>query len=334
MENGVRPRPSRRRKAVLALSALLCAAIAACYLLQPDWLAPVTLAPAWFWVVLGIVPAVLGFRRGQRLWPAVVLVLWIAFAAVFVEEARSLVRGVLGGDPADEWKAARPQGRAVRVVSLNCYGDARSAREVAEFEPDIVLLQESPGEQQLDMLARELFGESGSVLSSGDTSIVARGRIRPRVAGAGSHFTFASVELGAGATADVVSLRLNPPVFRVDFWMPGFWRDHRDNRVKHRRQINDVLAQLRKVPEGTPVIVGGDFNAPPGDAALAGLGDRLADAFLTAGRGWGNTGTSRVPLFRVDQVWAGGRFKPVSVTARGTLHSDHRMVVCDLILEP
>lgn len=83
-----------------------------------------------------------------------------------------------------------------------------------------------------------------------------------------------------------------------------------------------------------PVIVGGDFNAPPDDAALFPLRKRLFDTFRKSGRGWGNTGTNAYPLFRVDQIWASQHFRPESVRAQKTIHSDHRMVICDLVLEP
>ena len=35
---------------------------------------------------------------------------------------------------------------------------------------------------------------------------------------------------------------------------------------------------------------------------------------------------------RVDQIWVSRHFRAESVTAQKTIHSDHRMVVCDLIV--
>jgi hypothetical protein len=59
----------------------------------------------------------------------------------------------------------------------------------------------------------------------------------------------------------------------------------------------------------------------------------LFDTFREAGRGWGSTGTNEFPLFRVDQVWASRGFRAESVTARRVVHSDHRLVVCDVVIE-
>ncbi|MGD0111676.1 MAG: endonuclease/exonuclease/phosphatase family protein, partial [Armatimonadota bacterium] len=84
------------------------------------------------------------------------------------------------------------------------------------------------------------------------------------------------------------------------------------------------------VPAGTPIILGGDFNAPAGDAVFSLLRPRLRDAFAEAGRGWGNTWSSTLPLVRIDQVWVSKEWRAVNVVARWAGPSDHRMVVCDL----
>ena len=321
---------SARRKRVLAVSASLCVVVSACYWSQSDWLAPVTLVPAWCWLAPAFALTAWGMSRKHKLWSLAVLTLWIAYSAVLVEEARSLVR--VESRPTANWTAARTRGQGIRVVSLNCYAaNWRAAAEVATWEPDIVLLQESPSREHLARLSQELFGADGTFLWGGDTSILARGSIQPHGVDRTSHFVQATVELPSGLKTNVVSLRLHPPVFRLDFWMPGFWIDHRNNRIRHRRQILDVMQQIRTIR--TPVIAGGDFNAVPRDAALDPLRERLYDTFVKAGHGWGNTGTNRYPLFRVDQIWASRHFRAESVTAEKTIHSDHRMVVCDLILK-
>jgi len=320
----------RRRKWALVVSATLCLAISICRCLQPDWLAPVTLVPAWFWLLPALALTVRGISPRHRLWSLAVVTLWVVYTVLLVEEARSLSR--TRSRPIAEWKSARDRGRGIRVVSLNCAaGDRQAAEEVARWQPDIVLFQESPSRKHLDHLSRELYGNDGAYLWGGDTSILARGRIQPSGADRTPHFVHATVQLPTGLTADVFSVRLSPPVFRLDFWMPGFWCDHRDKRIKHRQQILEVMKRIEGIPEHQFLIVGGDFNAPPDDSALGPLQKRLLDTFLEAGHGWGNTGTNNAPFFRVDQIWASPHFRAESVTAQKTIHSDHRMVVCDLV---
>ena len=330
MDQHLLTRSSSRVKLALAASAGACIAVSACYWWQPDWLAPVTLVPAWCWLVPGLVLVGFGLRVKSRIWCLAVLILWVAFTVLFVEEVRSVVRPTC--PPTAAWQQAREQGRAVRVVSLNCFVNPRAAAEVAGYEPDIVLLQESPSQEHLERLSRQFFGVDGTFLWGGDTAILARGHLQARHVDGATHFVHAGVELLSGFEADVISVRLNPPVFRLDFWSPGFWRDHRDNRVKHRHQIEDMMVNVRSVPVSRSLVVGGDFNAPPNDAALVPMRERLFDTFRQAGRGWGHTGTNRFPLFRVDQIWASADLRAESVVTRRTIHSDHRMVVCDLIL--
>lgn len=321
-----------RRRAAAVASAALCVGVWLCYWRQPDWLAPVTLVPAGFWLVPGLALAALGYNAFPRRWSVAAVALWVAYAVVMVEESHSLARSVVRPAAAD-WNAARNGGRALRVVSLNCgTGNPRVIEDLAGWQPDIVLLQESPGREQLDQIARQLFGAEGGVLWSSDASIIAGGQVRPRSVRRGLHFVQAEVELPTGLRAEVISLRLSPPVFRLDFWKRGFWSDHHDNRVRHRRQIQAIMRRIASVAPSTPLIVGGDFNAPPRDGALVPMRKRLRDTFRRAGRGWGNTGTNSLPLFRVDQVWASPHFRAMAVSSRKTLHSDHRLVVCELVL--
>jgi endonuclease/exonuclease/phosphatase family metal-dependent hydrolase len=319
-----------RRSGMLA-SVVILAVVSMCLVMQPDWLAPVILVPTWCWLILGLMLACCGLQREAKWWVVRVLILWAAFTWLFVEETHSLVRGVTLS-PID-WRTAHESGRGIRIVSLNCsVGQARCAEEVAVWEPDIVLLQESPGEEQLQDLVESLFGRDGTCLYGGDVSILARGRLTRRFVDERSHFVHAEVELSTGSVVEVVSVRLSPPVPRFDFWRADFWNDHREKRIDHREQINEIIEHVQSVSSGSHLIVGGDFNAPPRDNALATLRSRLSDAFRVAGSGWGATGTNEYPLFRVDQVWVSNSLQPVSVTARKTVHSDHRMVVCDLMI--
>lgn len=275
--------------------------------------------------------ALFGFRRDHKRLFAAALAMWGVFTFLFVEEARSLIRSE--AMPTAEWQAVRESGDGLRVVSLNCnVGQTRSVEEVAARQADIVLLQESPGAEQLNRLTTSLFGEDGDALYGGDVSILAAGKISPKFSDPKSHFVHAEIHLPSGALADVISVRLAPPVSRIDFWMPGFWIDHRNKRIEHREQIAELMRHVQRIPASHHVIIGGDFNAPPADDSLAELRQRLSDSFLAAGRGWGATGTNEYPLFRVDQVWVSSNFQAVSVTAHKTQHSDHRMVVCDLML--
>ena len=321
----------RLRQTASIGSVVMLVAVSLGLVTQPGWLTPVILVPTWCWQVCGVMLAGCGLHTDRKQWFVGLLLTWAAFAWLFVEEVHSLIRRE--SVSSSEWLAARESGRGIRIVSLNCnVGQSRCVEEVVAWKPDVVLLQESPSKEQLPGLVELLFGQDGSCLYGGDVSILARGKLTRRFSDARSHFVHAEVELPTGRVIEVVSIRLSPPIPRFDFWQPDFWSDHRMKRISHREQINRIIEHLQSVPPRSHLIVGGDFNAPPRDDALALLRSRLTDAFLTAGSGWGATGTNEYSLFRVDQVWVSNSLQPVSVMAKKTLHSDHQMVVCDLVI--
>ena len=82
-----------------------------------------------------------------------------------------------------------------------------------------------------------------------------------------------------------------------------------------------------------PAIVGGDFNAPAGDAVFDLLKDAgFRDAFAEAGSGWPDTYPNAAPMLRIDHLWVNSPVRPVRAAAVKTVYSDHRMVVCDFFL--
>jgi endonuclease/exonuclease/phosphatase (EEP) superfamily protein YafD len=88
---------------------------------------------------------------------------------------------------------------------------------------------------------------------------------------------------------------------------------------------------LSALPADRPLIMGGDFNSPAGDAIFRLMPKRLHDSSREGGIGWSDTAFNHVPVLRVDQVWISDQLTAEAVVARETVNSDHRMVVCDLI---
>lgn len=308
-------------------SALSCLALSICYAGQSDAVAAVTVFPVWAWLAPGISVAALGLRRrGNRLVFAT-FAAWFVFLMAFAEEPWGLLRSLTPPrvDPG--------RGKALRVVSLNCnVGDAGAAGEVARYRPDVVLLQESPSRGEVEAVARAIFGADAGVVAGVDASVIVRGRVTPADLSPEqrSFFVQARVRLVSGTEVEVISTRLVPAVFRLDLWSPECWREQARNRRKRRNQLRVIAKRIASLPRELAVIVGGDFNAPQGDAVFRSLTPRLHDAFREGGRGWGDTVINDLPFLRIDQVWVSGAFRAVNVVARKTRRSDHRMVVCDL----
>lgn len=260
-------------------------------------------------------------HRTAARWTAL---LWLLFLVYFSDSPWSLVRALL--------PAPRPH-QDLRVVTLNCAGSAAAAREVIPYDPDIVLFQETPSRRELIALADELYGPGNHVWSGGDASIIASGPIvivevpQPFR----DNFVHARVQIDS-ADVNVVSLRLYPNVVRVDLWSRACWKSHRHNREIRRRQLSKIASYLQTLPANEPTIVGGDFNVGPRDVVLRLLPQWLSDAFNVAGRGWGATIVNQWPLIRIDQIRTSQPIRPMSVVAKKTLSSDHRMVVGDFTI--
>ena len=297
---------------------------------QFDSLAAVTLVPPWCWLVPALLTTWFSFRLDSRivLWAG--LVFWGIFVALFVEEASSLLR--FGQQSAVLTAAEKPA--TIRVVTLNCnVGNPNAANEVVRFMPDIILFQESPSDRHLAELSNENQPAKCAYVWGGDTSILVNGSLEAIHIDKSSHFSHALATLKNGRQVDVVSLRLCPPVFRVDFWSSEFWNDHRQRRRQRRQQLSEIRAHLDMNQKTDYLVIGGDFNAAGNDGSFVPAMNGLQDSFLTAGTGWGNTGTNDIPIFRVDQIWSTRNLECEIVKAYKTIHSDHRFVICDLRIQ-
>ena len=298
------------------------------YAAQPDWGCAITILPPWGWIVPGLLLAALGFQRERWRRAAGVVAIWLVYGLAFSEEPHVLARSLLPRDQRD--------GRRWRVVTLNCGADAPVAamEETIAYQPDIILLQESPPPEKVAAFAQRCFSGAGTAIFGGDVSLVARGEVTAHDAPSSERWWLlrAHVRRSGGDEVEVMCLRLKPHLAGPDMFSVDYWRGHRDVRQQQRGQVATVMKWLNAIPASLPVIVGGDFNAPSGDPIYRPLGPRLRDAFGTAGRGWGDTFANEFPAVRIDQVWVSGQFFICDARVHRTQHSDHRLVVVDLVL--
>ncbi len=312
------------------------------YLFQPDWAFALTLYSPWAPGLLGffltVFPAI-----AKRSKPLFFLSLaWVAWGGYSSEEFHTLLAR---GPDETELNSFRYDGKRVRIISLNCAGGSfQAAREVKAWSPDLVLLQESPGVKELAPLAKELFGPRAGLLVGPDCAILSKHPIRPLLPSKGnrgpSNFVLGQV-LGPGAPWLVASVRLQPPVLRFDYWNLDCWRAYAEGKRGRREELREVMTAIHEFDDKEPMIVGGDFNAPPDRSIRDVMAERgglpnfpLIDTAREAGSGWTLTAVNGIPLVRIDQVWVDPRFQPLRTIARLTSYSDHRMVVADVMMRP
>jgi len=299
----------------------------ACYITRWDAVAAVTFLPFWVWGIIGALLPLIAWRLQGRSRHLLISVAWAGLTLFYSDDLSRVIRPHL-------FNKATAAGAHVRIVSLNCAGQAAAAAEAGNWKPDIVLLQESPSSNDIVRLTREWFGEAGDCQVGLDCSILARGRLTRLSDSKTVQFTRAHVALPQGTGIDVTSLRLVPPVVRLDLWSPACWRAHFYDRRVRKEQMQQLVDELQDFKANVPYVAGGDFNSPAGDAVSRLLKPRLKDTFREGGIGWGDTGINEFPVSRPDQIWVSRHFQTVAAWAVKTRNSDHRMVVCDLVLNP
>lgn len=319
--------------AVLA-SLLLLGLVVICFLDGRDALAAVSVFPIWIWAIAGIAAAAITIPLLRSRFPVTVILLWALAALIGSDECRSAFRSLTGGALKEE-RAAAPEGKAsLRIITLNCGGRSIDAvRELARFQPDIIFLQEAPGTAELAAFAKELYGESGSVAGAWHCAIVAKGKLTPRRTVLYQHGRGALLELADGTEIELLSVHLTHATTRWDLWRRSCWKQHRDVHRERRGQLKKLLDTLATDGGDVPRIFGGDFNAPPSSNLFDSIPDDYTNAFSAEGRGLGNTFINRFPVLRIDHIYTSSEFETVTARAVRTRHSDHRMVVCDVLLE-
>lgn len=295
----------------LSLAWLLFLSVA--YYWPSDALYAITIWPPFVWAGLAFVLSFAGLRRHRSRSQIFLLVSWIVFWIGFGEEKHfalnriSVVKEV-------QWK----------VITLNCAGGSfEAAEEAFELTPDILFLQESPSRPELEKLAARYYKTGYQVLWGVDASIIVKAGSLRSIVEDMAHTT-AVYQTQDGESVILCSLRLSPPVFRLDYWNPDCWRAYAVNRELHRKELADINYSVWSQTDTFDVIVAGDFNWTP-DSEMRKI---LLD-LSPISNGSGYTAVNEFPLARIDQIWASSRFRAKSKAIR-TKNSDHRMVVCEI----
>ncbi len=303
------------------------------YAKQPDRFAAFTLMPVWIWGGIGIAAALAGLLlcRSRIAWlPAAA---WLVVILATADEARTLAN--FRHDPPRPGPARPHLGEpVVRVITANL--DLHPAPELARWKPDIVLLQDT-WPHQIRRIALDLFGEDGSIHIHGTNAIITRWEILEHDAKPDQRTHQATIRIPAsGATFKVVNVHLVSAATDLSLWRRSVWTGHRVNRAIRLRELETAISALESSTgfPAAPAILGGDFNAPPGDAIYRRIEEQFHDAHPAAGRRPGNTYHRRFPILRIDRIHATPHFTPVRSRTDIAARSDHRFVIADFLFAP
>lgn len=279
------------------------------YWWRPCWAAALAIFPAWMWLVLW--PLALPVVRSSLF--VVVSISWLIFGLFQVEEWQSVLRTFL---PKEEHHGG------LRVTTINCSGSIESLKDAFTEQPDIILVQESPGRLQIENWLKEKPGYA--FLYGFDTSIIARGTLSE--SGDTMFYKAGTAEIDE-RTFFIVSLRLLTSSPRIDLWSPDCWRAQCQTRERQLEQMTQIAEIL---PSDAILILGGDFNVPQRDKVFSAIRDKTADTFKTGGRGWCNTILVDYPMLRIDQIWTSPALVCVDAYARKCRKTDHKLYTAEL----
>lgn len=320
---------------LVGVSLLLHLLTVFCFTRQPDHFAAFTVLPIWVWGGGGLLLAIISCYLVRAWWAWIVVVVWAVTILGGADEARVLTH--FGSSAPQPGPAAPHQGSAVvRVITFNCdlflFGDPSA--DLVAWQPDIVLLQDAYP-HQVRQLAMALYGDHAEYRTRETNGIASRWKIQRDVPNATRRDQQATIILPDGTAVEVVNVHLTTAATDLRLWQRSTWRDHRINRALRLDElaiVQQALAQSRAFPN-TPVLFGGDFNSPASDVVHRQLTRDWVDAFAAAGTGWGDTYHRRLPILRIDLLYASRHFTPVRCHTITTRHSDHRMVVADFVMK-
>jgi vancomycin resistance protein VanJ len=229
----------------------------------------------------------------------------------------------------------------VRVMTWNVmvlHGDSRQVLATVRSEaPDVLLLQEvnpRPREDPVAWLQRRLPGWQAA--RGGDVAILSPHPVGPgrttTLGPQGSTREAVSAPVRVrGRTVNVIVTHFHtalPRPLREEIWKHP--RGHMRIAAAVRMEQTDNLLRVVKQDE-TPLIVGGDFNSPPGSYTYGRLSEGLQSAFSAGGWGFGWTFPAHRPLLRIDHLFVSRDFDVTRCRVLPLRASDHRPVVADLV---
>lgn len=309
-------------------------AVTLCYINRWDKVTAVTVFPLWSWAIVGFLIIALSWLFIRNRFGVLVACVWVVTALVGADEIPGIVHTIKGRELPAEHPGVHDGHPVIRVATINCKNRKSEALlEAKPYAPDIVLIQESPSGGNLSRIAKEFYGAQGRSAGGWNCGIIARGELKVVKHSQSPRFTHATLTLADGRSIDLVSVHLKHAITRWDLWNKECWKTHYANRKVRRAEVIEILKHVASTHGGRPVIFGGDFNAPASDAVYNILRHQFLDGYRAAGSGWGNTFFNRLPVLRIDQLWATfPQLQPLNARAMPTRNSDHRLLICDYIL--
>ncbi len=243
-----------------------------------------------------------------------------------------------------------PDSHTLTVITHNVGQGNRAqfAKFLADEQPDVLLLQDA----QHRAPGLQIAFPGSTVESRGEFVIVSRHLIQqtellrqPRWRGRPVAARY--VIIFQGQPLAIYSVHMPTPRHEFSrFLSPRIAKDLLEDGepssqlVNYREWIGERVELARALAEvfraeKLPFIVGGDFNMPDHGSMYHFFAGEMSDAFAKSGRGWGLTFPGGMhfpvsllgPWLRLDYLFAGRGWEPISCAAESGVQSQHRAVV-------
>ncbi len=319
----------------LGTSLLLLLVTVFAFALQPDRLAAFTVLPIWLWGSMGLVLSLGALYFFRARFSLILSSVWAITLLVGADEARVLLH--YNQSPPLPGRAEPFEDKtALRVVTQNCatFLFGSPAQDIAVWRPDIVLLQDILP-YQVKQIADALYGGHGDFRCHETNAVVTRYKIEREITTPNRRDQQVTLRLPSGKSIEIVNVHLATAATDLRLWRKSTWIEHRINRSIRNDELfltRQILQRSTDLPN-TPTLIGGDFNSPATNLIHRQLTRDFVDAFAAVGTDWGDTFQHRLPILRIDRLYANCQLTPIRCRAVTTRHSDHRMVVADFVMK-
>ena len=269
---------------------------------------------------------------------AICAAFWRPRALLPLAAAGAIVSGPVMGLclPVRTWWQGRPNGQLLRILTCNTRGgkaDGRLSAMIEREQPDVVALQEWPGNQSLP---ESLLGKAWNVVRIEGLVLASRWPIVEKETMAsplGYKRTLGvrgELQLKSGRVQLFV-LHLSTPRDGLEAVLAHGWDGLPAlEEVTVNREIEAAAVGKWLGTSTESLVVAGDFNMTPESVIYQTQFGHLQNAFSVAGLGWGATKFTRYHSARIDHILANAEWRFARCTIGPDVGSDHRPVIADL----
>jgi vancomycin resistance protein VanJ len=238
---------------------------------------------------------------------------------------------------------AGPPGPSIRVMTYNlrqgALGIQRIVAVIDKYRPDVLCVQEVGRFEKWGDPVKQIMWlrpNTWHMVRDGELAILSR---RPITS---SKLTYLPMKTGRamlaartsvdGAAVTVCTTHFNTAAGGASLaHRRSSLRGYMHGAALVRLAQTTALTDFADAFKG-PVILTGDLNSPPRGVWYSRMTRDHQDAFASAGWGFGYTYRSRLPMMRIDYVFARKPLRVESCFAASDVASDHRAVVADIVL--